>query len=126
MLDANNQYQQYGFEKLEVYQHAEDLVVKIYNLAKKFPKEELFGLTSQIRRASVSVALNLAEGSVERTKKEFIKFTNTAIGSLVETKSALRIGVKLGIMEQKDFEEVLPLIDKIFFKILALKKSLNK
>ena len=126
MLDANNQYQQYGFEKLEVYQHAEDLVVKIYNLAKKFPKEELFGLTSQIRRASVSVTLNLAEGSVERTKKEFIKFTNTAIGSLVETKSALRIGVKLGIMEQKDFEEVLPLIDKIFFKILALKKSLNK
>ncbi len=126
MLDERKNYQQYGFEKLEVYQLSEDLIVKIYTLTKKFPKEEIFGLTSQIRRASVSISLNLAEGSVERSNKEFIRFINTSIGSLVETKSGLRIAIKLDIIDENDLKEILPLLDKIFFKTLALKKSLNK
>jgi len=126
MLDERKNYQQYGFEKLEVYQLSEDLVVKVYALTKKFPKEELFGLTSQLRRATISVALNIAEGSVERSNKEFIRFINTSIGSLVETKSGLRIAIKLGIISENDLQEIFPLIDKIFFKTLALKKSLNK
>ena len=126
MLDEEKSYQQYGFEKLEVYQLSEELIIKIYNLTKKFPKEEQFGLISQLRRASVSVALNIAEGSVERSDKEFIRFINTAIGSLIETKSALRISAKLDIIKESYLEEILPFIDKIFFKTLALKKSLNK
>lgn len=125
MLDEDKSYQKYGFEKLEVYKLAEDLIVAVYKITNRLPQSELFGLSSQIKRAVISIALNLAEGSVERSSKDFVRFINIAIGSLIETKAGLRIGVKLNLTEQKDFKEILPSLDELFFKMLALKKSLK-
>lgn len=122
----NGNYQEYGFEKLEVYRIVEELVGIVYHLTKKFPKEEIFGLTSQIRRASVSVALNLAEGSSERSKNDFVRFINIALGSIIETKAALRLAVRLEFITQQELNETLPRIDELFFKTTALKNSLNK
>lgn len=118
------EYQKYNFERLEVYKLAEELVIKVYNLLKSFPKEELFGLTSQTKRAVVSVALNIAEGATAGTKKEFARFLNISTASLVETKSALMIAVKLQIIKQDDLNKLIPDFDKLFFKLIALKKSL--
>ena len=122
----NTGYQEYGFEKLEVYKLAENLTQKIYRITNTFPKEEVFGLTSQLRRASVSVALNLAEGSSQRSKNDFSRFVSIALGSIIETKAALRLAMKLGFISQSEFSDILPQIDEIFFKTTALKNSLMK
>lgn len=105
---------------------AEELAVEVYKVANKLPKSELFGLSSQIRRASVSVALNIAEGATGRSKKDFIRFIITAIGSLVETKAALAIAVKLNFIIDEDIKNLGPSIDRLFFKLTALKKSLKE
>lgn len=74
-----------GLQELIVWQKAHHLVLNIYQLTRSFPKEELFGITSQIRRSTVSVAANITEGYRKRTKPDKIKFMNIAQGSLDET-----------------------------------------
>lgn len=117
-------YKEYNFERLEVYKLAENLVIEIYELIKAFPQTELFGLTSQIKRSIVSVALNIAEGATSRSTKDFIRFIGIAVGSLVETKSALRIALKLKFITQVELDKILVNFDELFFKLMALKKSL--
>jgi len=90
-------YKKYNFENLKIYHLANSFVLEIYELAKKFPKEEMFGLTSQIKRAVISVVLNIAEGSGKNTKKDFAKFISQSVGSLVEVKACLILAGKLGI-----------------------------
>ena len=88
-------YIKYNFENLEIYQLAYDFVVEIYKISNRFPKEELFGLISQLRRAVISVVLNIVEGSGRGSKKDFARFINQAIGSLLEVKAILILAVKL-------------------------------
>ena len=78
-------YKKYKFEKLDIYDLANNFVLEIYKLVKKFPKEELFGLTSQIKRASISIVLNIAEGSGGATKKDFAKFISQSIGFIIRS-----------------------------------------
>lgn len=125
MIEMDKEYKPYNFEKLEVYRLSQDLIPEVYKLVKSFPKEELFALSSQIKRSVVSIALNIAEGSTGRSKKDFVRFINTAIGSLVETKSALLIAIKLGFISNSDFLSVIPQFDALFFKLIALKKSIQ-
>lgn len=89
----------YNYENLEVYKLSTHLIVEVYNLTKKFPPEEIFGITSQIRRAAVSVMLNLVEGSTRNSKKDFANFIDRSIGSSVETRSGLQISVALGFIK---------------------------
>ncbi len=117
--------QKYKFEKLEVYILAERLIVEIYQLLKQLPKDELFGLTAQTKRAIISVALNIAEGSTTRSDKDFARFIGISIGSLIETRAALMIAIKLKFIEINELEKIAPIFDELFFKLLALKKSLN-
>ncbi len=117
---------EYNFEKLEVYKLARELVVEIYETTEKFPKSELFGLSSQIRRAAVSIALNIAEGATGRSKKDFVRFIVTAIGSLVETKAAIDIAVNLKFATNEELKKLESKIDTLFFKLTALKKSLGE
>ncbi len=120
------EYQEYGYEKLEVYQLSEELVAFVYKITLSFPKEELFVLTSQIRRAIVSVPLNIAEGSSRKSKKDFCHYIVIAIGSLIEAKVCLKLSLNLKYITIDEFTKLIHLIDKLFFKLIALKKYLLK
>jgi len=73
----------FNFEKLEVYQKSINFVNEVYLTTRNYPKEEMFGLTSQFRRVAVSISLNIAEGSA-KTKKDFSRFVDMARGSIFE------------------------------------------
>lgn len=120
------EHKRYNFEKLEVYELAENLILRVYELLKKFPSEELYGLIAQIKRAVVSIALNIAEGATSRSTKDFIRFVGIALGSLVETKSAFMIARRLSFVSQADTDTLMPYFDELFFKLMALKKSLHE
>jgi len=115
----------YNYENLEVYKLAVRLVVEIYNLTKKFPKEEIFGLISQLRRAAVSVLLNILEGSSRNSKKDFASFIDRSIGSTVETRAGLQVAVELKFVTEKEIVGALELIDELYFKLQKLKKYLR-
>jgi four helix bundle protein len=83
-------------EKLEVWQRAIDLVVRIYKMTDSFPKEEKFGLSSQIRRAAVSIPANIAEGAARHSSKEFCYFLSNAQGSVSELATEMIIARRLG------------------------------
>ena len=83
------------FEDLVVWQKAHQLVLKIYRLSKSFPKDELFGLTSQLRRAAISVPANIAEGFKKRTHRDKLRFFNIAQGSLEEVRYNLNLSADL-------------------------------
>lgn len=117
-------YTKYNFENLEIYNLANDFVIKIYEVTSAFPKEELFGLIHQIRRAAVSIVLNIVEGSGRGSKKDFARFINQAVGSLFEVKAGLILAVKLKLLRRDKLVEIIPLIDELFFKLTAFKKSL--
>ena len=74
----------FGFERLDVYKKAIDFADKVYKITKNFPNNELYGITSQIRRASISVSANIAEGSGRYYKKDFIQFLRIARSSIYE------------------------------------------
>lgn len=95
-----------GYHRLLVWQKARELVIDIYQLTRLFPREELFGITSQLRRASVSVVLNIVEGQRRRSKKEFLWFLDVADGSLAEVEACLELAFDLGYITRKQFEKV--------------------
>ncbi len=97
------------FRKLRVWQRAMDFVTEIYKISSRFPKSEQFGLTSQIRRAAISIPLNIAEGAGAGSNSEFQRFLNYALRSTYEVMSALEIAEKLGYMK---VEEPIPLLDE--------------
>ena len=87
------------FKELIVWQRAKELSIEIYRLTKFFPKDEQFGITSQIRRAGVSVVSNIAEGYVRQRTKEFIRFLYTALASAAELETQLMICHELGYIK---------------------------
>jgi len=95
-----------NFEKLVVFQEAHKLVLLVYKLSEKFPKSELFGLTSQIRRAAVSICANIVEGNARKYIKEYLQFISLAIGSLEETKYHLLLAKDLGYISDKEHIEL--------------------
>lgn len=94
------------FEKLNVYNEAHKLVLAIYKHTNKFPKSELFGLTSQIRRSAVSIVANTVEGNSRNSKKEYVQFLYIAIGSLEETKYHLLLAKDLSYITLQDYNNV--------------------
>ena len=116
---------QFNFEKLEVYQDAIELANQIYEISKPFPRNEIFGITNQLRRASISISSNIAEGS-SRGKKEFIHFLNIALGSSYECVPLLEISKRQKYVQHKTFSALLDELHKISAKVSALKNSLRK
>ena len=102
--------------ELFVWQKAKALAVRLYRETESFPKSERYGLSSQLRRASVSVASNIAEGQGRLTRGEFQHFPGIARGSLLEVDTQLAIALDLGYMQAKSFEEV----DCEIYQVLGL------
>jgi len=92
-----------NFRKLIIWQKAMNLVTKTYDSTKNFPKEEIFGLTSQIRRCSVSIPSNIAEGHGRESNKEYLRFLNILIGSLFELQTQLEIAKNIAYLTDEDF-----------------------
>ena len=113
-----------SYRKLIAWQKARSLAVQTYKATESFPKSETYGLTSQVRRATVSVAANIAEGQGRLTSGEFRHFLGLARGSLLEAETQLAIALDLGFLDSKNFEvleresyQVLGLIDRLLVSL---------
>lgn len=115
----------FKFEGLKVWQRAIDLSAEIDLLTKTFPKDELYVLTSQIKRACDSISLNIAEGSTNQSNPEFARFLTYSIRSNIEVVSCLHIGKRRNIINQNDFEKLYSECEQIHFMLIALKNSLK-
>nr|MBC7612175.1 four helix bundle protein [Pseudopedobacter sp.] len=115
----------FKFEGLKVWQKSIDLSVDIDLLTKTFPKDEIYILTSQIKRACDSIALNIAEGSTDQSNAEFARFLSYSIRSNIEVVSCLHLGKRRNIISQADFEKLYVACEQIHFMLIALKKSLK-
>ncbi len=115
-----------GFRKLEVVKEAHVLVKMVYPATKEFPKNELFGLTSQVRRAAVSVPTNIIEGHARKSPKEFLNFLNIANGSLVELEYLLGLSWDLGYLEKVEYDKIEVQRRKVAGYLINLMKSLRR
>lgn len=102
-----------SFDKLLVWQRAHSLVLKIYEVTNNFPKEEIWGLTSQIRRAAVSVPSNIVEGKARGSRKDFKRFLLIARGSLEEVKYQSLLAKELKFMNDEQYEEITVMIENV-------------
>ena len=115
----------FKFEKLLVWEKALELTNSVDQLTKEFPKNELYVLTSQIKRAADSVALNIAEGSTGQSDAEFIRFINYSIRSAIEVVGCLYIGKMRGIIEEQNFHKNYNETEMLIIALQALKRSLG-
>ena len=95
-----------GYKKLEVWKKAHQFVILVYRYTKSFPGNEEYGLTSQLRRAALSVSANIVEGQVNTSKKEFLNFLNMANRSLVETEYLLEVAFELEYLTKDKYDEL--------------------
>jgi four helix bundle protein len=114
----------HNFKELIVWKKARNLVKDIYELTQKFPDNEKFGLTQQIRRAAVSIPSNIAEGSGRGTDNDFIRFIDIANGSAFEVETQLYLALDLSYISQLEFEEIAAKLSDIERFIFNFKKSL--
>jgi four helix bundle protein len=114
----------FNFEKLDVWKKAIDLADLIYALTRCFPDEERFGLTSQIRRAAVSVSSNIAEGSSRSSRTEFARFLEIAEGSLFEVVSQSSLAVRLGFLSGEENQKVYAAADEQSRMLSGLRRHL--
>jgi four helix bundle protein len=113
----------FSFEKLNVWIDSKELIKLIYIVPKKFPDEEKFGLTNQLRRASISVASNLAEGTSRKTYKDKAHFTTMSYSSLMEVLNQTIIAKDLNYISNDDYTILRTQIEKISNKLNALRNS---
>jgi four helix bundle protein len=115
----------YKYKDLIVWQRSKALASEIYRITENFPKSELYGLTSQVRRAAVSVPSNIAEGQGRLTRGEFQQFLGHARGSLLELETQLSIAVDLRFLDAREFAAVEPRIAEINRLLNGLLESLR-
>lgn len=111
----------FSFEKLEVWREAKEFSKDIYEITSKFPDTEKFGLTVQLRRASISIASNIAEGSARKSYKDKAHFTTIAFGSAVEILSQLIISFELGFVSEIDYLKLRERLESITNKLNSLR-----
>ena len=116
----------YRFEKLIAWQKAMDFCLEIYAITKDFPKEELYGITSQLRRATTSIPLNIAEGSACPTKKEFARFLYIALRSQYEVVTILKLTYRVNYFDEDSHNHLLNGIGEIGKLVQGLINSLKK
>ncbi len=117
-----------SFRKLNAYIYAKELVKKVYELLKKFPREEQYALCDQLRRAVVSLPSNIAEGTGRVSSKDQAHFFAIAYGSLMEVLAQMDVACDLGYISNDEFNEIEKLIDteaKVLTGLAVKSKSLN-
>jgi four helix bundle protein len=114
-----------SFEKLIVLKKSHSFVLKIYEITKNFPKEELYGLTSQIRRAAVSIPSNIVEGKSRNSKKDYLRFLLISRGSLEEVKYQLLLSKDLNYIKDKDYIKLYDLTNEVGKLINGLINSIK-
>ncbi|MDO8664135.1 MAG: four helix bundle protein [Candidatus Liptonbacteria bacterium] len=120
MTDAKPNY-----EKLEIWQEAMALTKIIYLKTKDYPKEEKFGITDQVRRAGLSVALNIAEGAGRGSKADFRRFLLIAKGSLNEVLTLFTLSLEIGLISSKEYDDIRSMVLRLMRRIQALISKLQ-
>ena len=111
---------------LDAWKRSIDFVVDIYKMTDTFPKEEKFGLTSQIRRAAVSIPANITEGAARKSDKEFLQFLSIAQGSTSEEETEILIAYRLGFLKKQNYETLYRSLNDIGQMITGLSKHLKR
>jgi four helix bundle protein len=114
------------FRDLDVWKLAMDLAAECYRVTKRFPKDELFGMTSQIRRSAASIPANIAEGQGRDHTKEFLNHLSIARGSLKELETHLLLSQRVGLMKETDLTPLLTLCDRISQMLSRLRQALQR
>src|ERR1041385_7176119 len=115
-----------SFRALRVWQAAMDLVEHIYRLTQNFPKSELYGLTSQLQRAAVSVPSNIAEGHTREHSKEYLHHLSIAQASLAELETQLEIATRLKYLSPESLQQTLAQVTALGRQLYALRNALTK
>lgn len=110
---------------LKVWQLGIDIVEKVYAITRGFPREEIYGITSQLRRAASSVPANIAEGNGRDSTRQYLYHLSVAVGSLCEVETFLHIAVRLRYLDRKHTEELFALLDEEGRMLRGLQKSLR-
>ena len=113
MISYMNENKILTYKDLIVWGKSVLLIKSIYMVTKKFPREELYSLTDQIRRAAISIASNIAEGYGRKSHREYLQFYSIAYGSALEVEAQLIISKKLGFILNTDFDKINPLLTEI-------------
>jgi len=113
-------------KKLKVWQESVDFVSEIYPMLTSYPSEEKFGLISQIKRASTSVSINIAEGAARSSKKEFVRFLYYSMGSISELDTLFEISLNLNYLSAKNHKQLIEKLNKLSAMTNGLIKSLKK
>jgi four helix bundle protein len=114
------------YQQLEVWRLAMELAEECYRATKVFPKEELFGLVSQIRRAAASIPANIAEGQGREHTREFLNHLSIARGSLMELETHLILSQRVRLLAEAELESLLAITDRVSRMLSGLRKSLQK
>ena len=112
-----------SYRNLIAWQRAKELVVQIYNITDHFPKSELYVLTSQMKRASISVVSNIVEGNQRRWEKDRLRFFNISQGSLVELGCQLDVAFELNFVSEIDFKKTLEILNKTGYLLMRLMQT---
>ncbi|HNT50778.1 MAG TPA: four helix bundle protein [Cyclobacteriaceae bacterium] len=113
------------YKKLNVWHKAHENVLDVYRLTKNFPKEEQFGLTSQLRRAIVSVANNIVEGCGKHTEKDFANFLQIALGSCQESEYLIMLSFQLEYLKKTDYERISQQVGETKAMLISLIKRIR-
>ena len=113
-----------NFKDLIVWNKAHNFVLEVYKITKLFPKDETYGLVSQLRRASVSITTNIVEGHKRKGKKDFLNFLNISDSSLEESKYLIFLSKELGYIEESEFNRLFSMLEEIGKILCAFQKNL--
>jgi len=114
-----------GYRDLKVWQFAVRLAEDVYRLCANFPKQEIYGLTSQLQRSAVSIASNIAEGQGRNSRNEFRHFLGIALGSLAELETQIILAQRFNYISEQESSRILQLTDEIGKMLKGLQKSLT-
>ncbi len=115
-----------NYKNIGAFKRADELTIQIYATTKSFPREEIFGLTHQIRKAVVSVAANISEGAARESKREYLHFLYIARGSLAETEYFLHLSHKLGYLSNDHYSSLTSMCNRTFGALHGLIESVKK